>query len=364
MPTKNGPESQHNHSQVNGLISRYFVIMNGNLLNPGLILGLGLLAGGVQLPDASAGDQTPATESKTLPKAAKWAFVLQSDKLSSSADVAAARLAASDRDVIVMDFSFDGSLANKWSPRQIQEIRSGSKSGPRKVLAYLSIGEAEDYRHYWQEDWDPEHDGTTDAGAPLFLLSENPHWSGNYKVRFWHPEWQSLVLKYLDIIQNQGFDGIYLDIVDGFEFFEKDPDSDTFHDNKTNPETGNSYRRDMIQWVSRLASIARQKKPGFLIVPQNGFQLLEHPEYRKVISGIGIEDLYTDGHQLQSQDSIRYKMHFLSQATADDIPVFVIDYSGDFLQQARSIQKARKLPASILFTDRPLTTLGRAFAFP
>ena len=49
---------------------------------------------------------------------------------------------ASKYDVIVMDYSRDGTDAGAYSPSEIQLIKDSGKT----VLAYFSIGEAEDYR--------------------------------------------------------------------------------------------------------------------------------------------------------------------------------------------------------------------------
>ncbi len=307
-----------------------------------------------------------SAKSGELPLSGKWAFVLQLDRLNPDPESAVRQLAESDRDVIVMDFSFDGSWEKKWTPRQLSHIRNGRKSAgtsstPKKLLAYLSIGEAEDYRHYWQDKWDLEKDGSASPLAPRFLLSENPDWTGNYKVRFWHQTWQDIILAYLNTIQDQGFDGVYLDIVDAFEFFEMDPETHEFHDHRINPETQNTYRSDMIQWVKKIASTARRKSPGFLIVPQNGVQLLEDKSYRDTISAIGVEDLFTDGESFQSAESRAYKAGFLDKASAAGIPILVIDYSGNTLHHRKAIKLARQLPASLLLTDRPLATLGRAW---
>ena len=75
----------------------------------------------------------------------------------------------------------------------------------------MSIGEAEDYRFYWREEWD-------DSG-PSWLDVENADWPGNYKVRFWDSGWQSIMLQYADRILAAGFDGVYLDIIDAYEVF-------------------------------------------------------------------------------------------------------------------------------------------------
>ena len=80
----------------------------------------------------------------------------------------------------------------------------------------MSIGEAEDYRYYWQPEWSRK--------PPLWLYEENPDWKGNYKVKYWDENWQKIIFgennSYLDKILNCGFDGVYLDIIDAFEYFE------------------------------------------------------------------------------------------------------------------------------------------------
>ncbi len=87
---------------------------------------------------------------------------------------------------------------------------------PRKVLCYMSIGEAEDYRYYWNPAW------RTDP--PSWLEDENPEWPGNYKVRYWDKEWQNIIYgnnqSYVKKIIDAGFDGVYLDIIEAFEYFE------------------------------------------------------------------------------------------------------------------------------------------------
>jgi cysteinyl-tRNA synthetase len=80
----------------------------------------------------------------------------------------------------------------------------------------MSIGEAEDYRYYWQSDWE--------VGNPDWLAEENPDWEGNYKVKYWDSDWQSIFYgndaSYLKKITDAGFNGVYLDIIDAFEYFK------------------------------------------------------------------------------------------------------------------------------------------------
>lgn len=98
----------------------------------------------------------------------------------------------------------------------IHALQTKPNDTRRRVVAYMSIGEAEDYRDYWNPDWE--------ADPPDWLAEENPNWPGNYKVRYWMPEWQNLIFgsdtSYLGKIQSQEFDGVYLDIIDAYEYFE------------------------------------------------------------------------------------------------------------------------------------------------
>jgi cysteinyl-tRNA synthetase, unknown class len=126
-------------------------------------------------------------------------------------------VAESGFDLVVTDYSFDGSGDEEFTPQEIATLKSALGG---KLLAYLSIGEAEDYRWYWQEAWDADHDGIPDPGAPPWLDRANPDWPGNYKVRFWDPGWQAIVMQYLDRILAQGFDGAYLDLVDAYQYYE------------------------------------------------------------------------------------------------------------------------------------------------
>lgn len=120
---------------------------------------------------------------------------------------------ATNYDLLIMDFFFDG---EPYTLAEVEELRSKQNGGKRMVIAYMSIGEAEDYRYYWQPEWDSD--------PPSWLRGENPHWEGNYKVEYWDPLWQQIIFgtdsSYLDRILDAGFDGVYLDIIDAFEYFE------------------------------------------------------------------------------------------------------------------------------------------------
>lgn len=118
-------------------------------------------------------------------------------------------ICATNYDLVIMDLFLN---EEEFSADEIEQLRNKANGGKRMVIAYMSIGEAEDYRYYWQAEWK--------RGNPSWLDKENPKWKGNYKVKYWNAEWQEIIFDYLSRITNAGFDGVYLDIIDAFEYYE------------------------------------------------------------------------------------------------------------------------------------------------
>ncbi len=283
---------------------------------------------------------------------ASFACVLQADAFAGTKPAAVAQLAACGRDWLVLDAMFSGD--NPWTPQDIAAIRQG-RAG-RQAIAYLSIGEAEEYRPYWRKEWTRK--GRPAADAPSWLGNENPEWKGNHRVKYWRPEWQRIMLAAVDDAMARGFDGVYLDVVDAFESFEQE--GRDFIDDRVNPETGQSYRRDMVEWVRAVAARARARNPAALAIPQNGSQLLAHEDFVAVISAIGIEDLFTNGDRRQSASHVRQVLADLSVMAAARKPVLLIEYPRPAELRALSKRQAAENGFVWLVTDRQLTTLGES----
>jgi cysteinyl-tRNA synthetase len=111
---------------------------------------------------------------------------------------------------------FDAFFNERWLSATDVSALKNQPGRMRLVLAYMSIGEAEDYRYYWDSTWT--------QNPPLWLAGENPDWEGNFKVRYWEKGWQDIIFggdsTYLGKIIAAGFGGVYLDIIDAFEYFE------------------------------------------------------------------------------------------------------------------------------------------------
>lgn len=123
-------------------------------------------------------------------------------------------LHSTNYDVLIIDaFFYSDKMITK---NQIADLKIKANGGKRIVISYLSIGEAEDYRDYWTDDYY--------KNPPDWMLTENPRWKGNYPVKYWDENWQEIIAdgenSYLKRIVDAGFDGVYMDIVDGYETFE------------------------------------------------------------------------------------------------------------------------------------------------
>jgi len=281
-----------------------------------------------------------------------FAYILQADSFAKTKPAAVAKLKESGRDWIVLDATFAGDTP--WERTDLDTIRSG-KAG-RKMVAYLSIGEAEDYRSYWQPDW--VSNGKRTAAAPAWLGIENPEWKGNYQVKYWNAEWQKLMLPAIDDAMARGFDGVYLDIVDGFETYEQGADGCL--GDRMNPETKQTYRRDMVDWVKAIAARTRANDPAALVIPHNGSQLVAHKDFLEVISAQGIEDLFTNGKKLQPASHTEEILGHLKTLASAKKPVLLIEYPKAPERQALSKKLAEENDLVWLVTDRPLKTLGES----
>ena len=228
--------------------------------------------------------------------------------------------AASAFPVIVTDYSHDGSGNGELSTQEVATLKAG---GAKTVLAYLSIGEAENYRYYWNTNW--LNQGANDPDRPAWLGPADPQFRNNFKVRYWDPAWQSIIFgstnAYCDRILAQGFDGVYLDVIDAYEFWGPDG-------NLRSSQQNSNAVADMVTFVTNLATYARSK-PGhanFFVVPQNGAALTTNAAYLSTISGIGNEDTWFNGDKRQRPQDSSFVIAFLDKVRDAGKPVFAIDY--------------------------------------
>ena len=118
---------------------------------------------------------------KTVANAENFLYLINSEKFSTKRQFIDA-LKNTDYDMIIMDlFHFE----KAYTAAEIRELKTKRNGGKRLVICYMSIGEAEDYRYYWNSGWK--------ARKPAWLVEENPHWKGNYVVKYWDADWQKII---------------------------------------------------------------------------------------------------------------------------------------------------------------------------
>ncbi len=219
-------------------------------------------------------------------------------------------------DLLITDPTRDGST--RLTPAEMAQL----KTGKRLLLGYLSIGEAENYRPYWQKGWKP--------GNPAWLGPTNRKWGGNYKVRYWDPAWRELALKNAEEIQKQGFDGLFLDVVDGWEFWQA-----RFPQAKT----------QMSMLVQAIAAQTRRQQADFGIFLNGGDGLLEEPGLLGSITGVAKEEIFYglggDGRLTPPEFTAACQKR-LKVAVESRILVLSIDYTNDPKQKRRARERAQQ----------------------
>lgn len=274
------------------------------------------------------------TPRERLERARTWGYQLQ--------NVTAAALAKHDFDVLVVDAG-DGAGAWGLSQREVARLKRKRDGTRRLVLAYMNIGEAEDYRYYWKPGWAKQ--------PPDWMGSANCRWKGDHRVRHWAAEWQAILFgtrsSYFGRLMEIGYDGVYLDRVDIYTHWQ--------------PARTTAFA-EMVDLVARLSQWAKARRPGFLVLPQNGEALLQDDRYLAAIDGLGKEDmLYGDNGNDVANDPARIERaeRHIARARAAGLPVLAIEYA----RQRENIEHARTRLAALgyvaYFGPRSLAYIGQ-----
>jgi cysteinyl-tRNA synthetase len=221
-------------------------------------------------------------------------------------------------------------------------------------LAYVNVGEAEEYRPYWKTFWRAPDPG---PGVPDYLLAADPDgWKGNYVVAYWDPRWQGLIWggagALVDEALAAGFDGVFLDWVLAY----REP---------AVAARGGDPERAMARLVCDLSAYARRKRPGAFVVLNNGALLAARSrEVRRAIDGVVQESLSFGGRAGAAWDDpdaggiLQSPPPELREALAGlDCPVFTLDYAVKE-EHARGAREASLAQGFVPFVSRtPLDRL-------
>jgi cysteinyl-tRNA synthetase len=305
------------------------------------------------------------TMSEPIPLAdvAFWAYQLQSISEPGAVDA----LIASHYDMLVLEptrtdwSSDDKTFDTKGMIAQLKSSPASDRTYRKLVIAYIDIGEAEDWRWYWDPEW-PEWDCVGDPPAvwPDYVLACDPDgWTGNYPVAYWDERWKDIIIygkdtgsdpardynSAIDEAIKDGFDGIYLDWVEGYE------NTDVI---TAAQAAGLDPAIEMIGFIQEMRDYATARNSDFIIIQQNAAALIEgRPGLTGTIDGIAQEAIWYDGDATDNWNDPNgydwindtgltdYYIGYLDQYLAAGLPVFNCEYALDYADAAYTNSYAR-----------------------
>ena len=149
-----------------------------------------------------------------LPEAKNFLYLINSSMFKNKQSFLTA-LQKLNYDLLIIDPYYSGRLLKE---ADIQFLKAKANGGKRLVISYLNIGAAEQFRYYWQSDWE--------IGNPAWIAARysDPLYYNEYWVKFWEKDWQDIIFgnrySFIDKILASGFDGVYLDNLEVYAYFE------------------------------------------------------------------------------------------------------------------------------------------------
>jgi cysteinyl-tRNA synthetase len=151
-----------------------------------------------------------ASDIHTLEQAQNYLYLISTESYSDKASFLSA-IRQTNFDVVIIDAFFGDELLTS---ADVTSLKTKLNGGKRLVISYMNIGSAEKYRYYWKKNWGLHH--------PLWLKKKYDGYKDEIWVKFWKDEWQEIIYgnadSYTQKLLNAGFDGAYLDNIEGFYF--------------------------------------------------------------------------------------------------------------------------------------------------
>jgi len=252
----------------------------------------------------------------------------------------------------------------------VKDMVQGIKASPasdgvhrKLVIAYIDIGQAEEWRWYWDGHPMYEEQGKCKSSyikkirkwASWVVACDPDGWAGNYPVAYWAPEWKDIVIygtslglelyfrSILDEVIQDGFDGVYLDWVEAWEM-------DAVQDRAQ--QEGKNPGQEMLKLIREIREYGKQHNPNFIVIQQNSSELIREigaENLKSAVDAIAQEGVWwegdasddwddPDGHD-QPSVSIDYYLPRLREYKAAGFPVFVCEYAVEHADEA--YQKAK-----------------------
>ena len=183
-------------------------------------------------------------------------------------------------------------------------VTDQEKAG-RILLAYISLGEAEDFRWYW-----PEVKGAS------WILDENPNWAGDHYVDPRSPEWRDLVVKRIaPRLLRKGYDGFMLDTLDTVDALLNN-----------DPLAYEGAARGMVDIVKAL----REAYPDATIVANGGLSIVRGmAPYLDAVMYEGVRSTYDFGsktYRRRTEGEAAWIKDRLARVTKAKLPLLALEY--------------------------------------
>ncbi len=264
----------------------------------------------------SVSSEPTAADSRLADRVFTWAVVLQK--------VPVRQLVQSLAGLLVVD-------PDAYTRAEVEQMQRGH----RLVLAYLSVGEAEAYRRSFSQ---PE--------IRSLIIRENPDWKDNFRVAYWDNRWSAVMASSVSEILSQGFDGLFLDVVDAWEDY---PASAT-------------ARADMARLICRIADQAHALNPQALILLQNSHELFEDPTVFQRVDGLSQESLHASWSKKKPAPAwLARKRAALARLRQRGKFIGLIEYTRDPVKMRLIKEKALRQGFIPYFTTK---NLERLFPIP
>jgi len=260
-------------------------------------------------------------------------------------------LAATEYPLLVIDPVYTVQGSESFNIVSAINVLKTTPTGKRRlILAYIDIGEAEDFRTYWQPDWVSPESGK--AGSPDFMVAVDPDgWSGNYPVAFWDDRWRAIWLGNSGLIHQlaaEGFDGVYLDWVEAYD------DNHVIAKAVSQGYNATWCADQMLGFISDIKAEGRKVTNDFVVVAQNSPYLIDrNPNmYTGSVDAYAGEDTWFSGQADAGWNS----------PLAGDIPnTWTGDYTTAALLNQYEVIKSHGLP--VFTIDYCLLATNEAFVY-
>lgn len=238
--------------------------------------------------------------------------------------------------------------------RRLKASKAGDGVHRKRVIAYIDIGQAEEWRWYWDGRptyadaglCRPAHIAAIRAWAPWVAACDPDGWAGNYPVAFWDKEWKNIVINgsqlgahlglyfrsMMEEVIKDGFDGVFLDWVEAWQMEEVIARA---------RQEGKSPMHEMIALIQEIRNYGRRHNPDFIVIQQNSSQLIleaDIADLKNAVDAISQESVWWEGDSVDDDWNnpngydkpsccTDYYLTRLRHYKRSGFPVFVCDYA-------------------------------------